>query len=83
MADIAEPAYGETDEEGFVQPSIELDEEILRFGTRGFRSGVYLVKISKKDRNGKETLPKKYNAETTIGIEVKMQEHFTPIILRL
>ena len=83
MADIIEPASGTTDERGIVRPSIELDEEIRGVGTRGYRSGVYRVKVSKKDSSGKELLPKKYNKETTLGIEVKQEEHFEPIYLRL
>ena len=83
MADIIEPAYGTTDKRGVVRPSIELDEEIRGVGTRGYRRGVYQVKVSKKDGSGKELLPKQYNEETTLGIEVKMEEHFEPIQLRL
>ena len=83
MAEIVEPATGETDGDGVVRPSIELDPELTKWGTGGFRSGVYRVKVSKKDQAGKETIPSKYNEQTTLGIEVKMEEHFRMIVLRL
>jgi hypothetical protein len=83
MAEIVEPATGETDGEGIAYPSIELDEEITKWGSGGFRSGVYRVKVSKKNAAGEETIPKKYNVETILGIEVKMEEHFRMIVLNL
>jgi hypothetical protein len=36
----------------------------------GIGVGFYRVEVSKKDTSGKETLPAKFNTETTLGIEV-------------
>ncbi|MDC0937118.1 hypothetical protein OAS39_12605 [Pirellulales bacterium] len=83
MADVIEPASGETDERGVSRPSIELDPEIAERGTFGYRSGVYRVKLSKQDASGKELLPEKFNVKSTVGIEVKVGGHMEPIYLRL
>jgi hypothetical protein len=37
---------------------------------RGVYPGVYRVEVSKKDADGKETVPEKYNAKTTLGFEL-------------
>ena len=75
LADIIEPASGETDEYGTARPSIPLDEEILARGTYGYRSGVYRLRVSKKNAKGDELMPAKYNVKSQLGIEVKMGGH--------
>jgi hypothetical protein len=37
---------------------------------RGCHLGVYRVRISKKDAQGRETVPARYNTQTQLGIEV-------------
>ena len=83
LVDVIEPATGTTSARGSSRPSIELDPEIRQRGTSGYRSGVYRVKLWKKDSGGKELLPRKLNEESNIGIEVLMKEHMEPIYLRL
>ena len=36
----------------------------------GVQPGFYRVQVSKKDASGKETIPARYNQDTTLGIEV-------------
>jgi len=74
---VVQQATGITDESGIAKPTIELSEEIISRGTYGFRSGVYRVAVSKLDATGKEAIPAKYNTETTLGFELKMDEHMT------
>lgn len=38
----------------------------------GVQCGVFRIELSKKDAGGKETLPARYNANTTLGVEVWM-----------
>jgi hypothetical protein len=59
-------AVGTTSKGGAANLSIEHPQ---RPGLRGVQPGLYRVEISKMV-NGKETLPSKYNAETTLGVEV-------------
>ena len=80
---VIEPATGKTDQYGVARPSIELDDEIARRGTTGFRSGVYRVKVSKKDGSGDELMPAKYNTDSNLGLEVNMSEHMTSLRLDL
>jgi len=77
---VVQEATGETDETGSARPTIELSPDILSRGTFGFRSGVYRVAVSKLDASGQETIPKKYNTETTLGFELKMDEHMEQLL---
>jgi hypothetical protein len=36
----------------------------------GAQPGIYRISISKKDENGSETIPARYNTETTLGVEL-------------
>ncbi len=83
LSEVIEPAKGETDQTGAARPTVQLDQEILQRGTFGYRSGVYRVKVSKQDASGKELLPEKYNENTVLGLEVRMEEHMKPLTLRL
>lgn len=83
LNEIIEPAQGVTDQSGTVRPSIQVDEAISSRGTYGYRSGVYRVKVSRKDPNGKELIPAKYNQDSMLGIEVKMEEHLMSLRLDL
>jgi hypothetical protein len=55
------PATGETDANGTCALAVE--------GTdiQGVNYGIYRIEVSKKDANGSETLPVKYNRETQLG----------------
>jgi hypothetical protein len=68
FSDHAEQAAGQTKEDGVVAPTVA--------GTPrpGIRCGFYRVQVSKKDAGGQETLPARYNAQTTLGIEIGPNE---------
>lgn len=36
----------------------------------GVHPGIYRIEVSRKDANGQETLPSRYNTQTTLGVEV-------------
>jgi hypothetical protein len=36
----------------------------------GAQPGIYRIQISKKDASGKESIPARYNSETTLGVEL-------------
>lgn len=55
------PAQGETDANGVCTPSVEGEQ------TQGVNYGIYRIEVSKKDGGGQETLPEKYNRQTTLG----------------
>ena len=59
-----EPASGVTDESGIVD--FQIDGEELP----GVRPGLYRIEVSKKNENGKELMPAKYNTNTELGIEI-------------
>jgi hypothetical protein len=59
-------AVGKTNKGGAAGMSIEHPQVP---GMRGVQPGLYRVEISKMV-NGKETIPAKYNTETTLGVEV-------------
>jgi hypothetical protein len=59
-------AMGKTDNSGAAGMSIEHPQTP---GLRGVQPGLYRVEISKVV-NGKESIPPKYNTETTLGVEV-------------
>ena len=83
LAEVIEPAEGVTDDQGYVFPSIELDPELVERGTRGFRSGVYRVEVSKLDDAGNEQIPPQYNVDSELGLEIKMEEHMETIRIDL
>jgi hypothetical protein len=64
MGDGARPALGTTDERGRARPRVE------GAPVRGCHLGVYRVRVSKKDAQGRETVPARYNTQTQLGIEV-------------
>ena len=64
MGEGARPARGTTDERGRARPQVE------GAPVRGCHLGVYRVRISKKDAQGRETVPARYNTQTQLGIEV-------------
>jgi hypothetical protein len=48
----------------------------------GVHSGIFRIRVSKKDADGKETLPARYNHSTTLGTEVSMGQQTLSINLK-
>jgi hypothetical protein len=44
---------------------------------RGVQNGLYLVRIS-KEVDGRETIPAKFNEQTTLGCEVAVRASYAP-----
>jgi hypothetical protein len=63
MASGIKPAKGTTRAGGSCEFQIEGNEY------PGIHPGIYRIKVSKKDASGQETIPAKYNTQTTLGIE--------------
>ncbi|RIK83865.1 MAG: hypothetical protein DCC67_05575 [Planctomycetota bacterium] len=69
LGDEIKTAVGETLMYGSVSPSIPKEERPSADMPAGFQVGLYRVRVSKKV-DGKETIPARYNAETTLGQQV-------------
>jgi hypothetical protein len=69
LADALKPAVGETDMAGNAICSIPKEQRPTKETPAGMQLGLYRIRVSKKV-NGKETLPAKFNTETTIGHQV-------------
>jgi hypothetical protein len=69
LGDEIEPSDGETNMYGIVSATIPPEKRPKPDWPSGGQLGLYKVKISKVV-NGKETIPARYNAETTLGQEV-------------
>lgn len=73
LEEYIEPATGETNVAGVVTPNIEFtDPEIRQQGYGGMRLGMYRLQVVSLD--GK-TIPKKYNEDSDLGIEVGLDHH--------
>ena len=64
MGSDAKAAVGTTNEGGAFEPITE------GVPIPGVQPGVFRIEVSKKDPSGAETIPAKYNTETTLGVEV-------------
>jgi hypothetical protein len=64
LGPAVKPATGTTLQNGYVE--LRMEGESLP----GLHCGFYRVTVSKKDGGGKETLPARYNTQTTLGFEV-------------
>jgi len=64
MSDVIEPAYGVTDAQGNAFMSIKDADP------PGVTFGFFRIRVSKKDSSGQETLPAKFNTNTTLGAEI-------------
>jgi len=64
MGTSVKPAQGVSEEGGEVNLQIEGE------GYPGLHCGFYRVTVSKKDAQGKETIPARFNTNTTLGFEV-------------
>jgi hypothetical protein len=61
---VLSPASGLTDQAGFFRvqvPGLEVP---------GAQPGIYRVRVSKKDPNGQELIPARFNRESVVGVEV-------------
>ena len=77
LGDVIHPATGETDETGYAAMSMALEHMPDENNRSGCKPGLYLVRIS-KEVDGKEIVPKKYNTETTLGVEVATRASYMP-----
>jgi hypothetical protein len=69
-------ATGESDDEGIVEPTMQFDEKLQdQDSLHGVRPGVYRIEISKKDADGAEIIPAKYNAQSQLGRDVGVGPH--------
>jgi EF hand len=64
MGSGVKPAVGTTDEGGALQPQTE------GVPIAGVQPGVFRIEVSKKDAAGTETVPARFNSDTTLGVEV-------------
>jgi hypothetical protein len=69
LGDNIKAAVDVTSPAGFAQPSIPADQRPTKDTPAGFQLGLYRVRVSKKV-NGQETIPAKYNTETTLGQQI-------------
>jgi hypothetical protein len=60
------PAHGKTNAGG---ACVEFRTEGAAYP--GIHPGVFRIVVSKKDASGKETIPARYNTETTLGVEAR------------
>jgi hypothetical protein len=67
LGDAIPSAGGTTNREGYAVLSVQ---ELGQKGLAGVRCGIYRVQVSQPAPDGKERLPARYNAETTLGQEV-------------
>src|SRR5262249_28677062 len=70
-------ASGKTDANG--QAAIQIEGG----ADPGVHLGYYRVEVSRKDAAGKETLPARYNTQTTLGQEVAPDDRSGMITIRL
>ena len=63
------PASGETNQFGDISPSVAREDLPDPSLPGGVHFGLYRVRVT-KSAGGKETLPARYNAETTLGQEI-------------
>lgn len=67
MGNTAAPARGTTAPDG----SVQLQTQGERFP--GLYMGLYRIRVSKKDENGREIIPERYNVRTELGQEIALE----------
>jgi EF hand domain-containing protein len=77
MGPDVKPATGVSDDTGLV--SLKIESESLP----GVNCGFYRVTVSKKDAQGKEAVPARYNTQTTLGFEVAPDMRDTNFLIKL
>lgn len=71
-----ETASGTCKRSGVVAPTIDFeDPELAKQKFAGVRLGMYRVKVSLTDAQGKETIQSKYNTNSILGVEVGLDYH--------
>jgi hypothetical protein len=73
LGDEIKAAVGETTLGGSAFPSVPADQRPTKDTPAGLALGLYRVRLSKKV-NGQETIPARYNTQTTLGQEVSMDD---------
>jgi hypothetical protein len=73
LADAIKVGVGNTGPGGGTTISIPKDQRPAKDTPVGLQLGLYRVRVSKKV-NGQETIPAKYNADTTLGQQVSMDD---------
>lgn len=74
LGDAFKPAIGITKPSGRTTVSLA-EADLANAGTTGVPPGFYTVHIS-KFVDGKESLPPRYNAQTTLGVEVALDTEY-------
>lgn len=69
LADYLKPAVGETNADGVVSVTIPKENRVPPDAPPGLHLGLYRVRVSKKSGDA-ESIPAKYNVETTLGQQV-------------
>lgn len=64
---------GETDEFGFCSPRIPKEKRPYKDMPGGLQTGFYRIRVSKMV-NGKESIPAKYNTDTTLGQQIAIDD---------
>jgi hypothetical protein len=64
LGTAVKPAAGTSDESGKVPLQVE------GMDLPGVQPGLYRITVSKKDTQGRETIPARYNTQTTLGHEI-------------
>lgn len=72
FGDVLQPAIGVTSD-GVVTPSVPKEKRVPADAPPGMRVGLYRVRVSKL-ANGAETIPARYNKETTLGQQVSADD---------
>lgn len=70
--DLLQPAIGVTSG-GAVSPTVPKEKRVPADAPPGMRVGLYRVRVSKM-ANGAETIPARYNKETTLGQQVSADD---------
>jgi hypothetical protein len=73
LGDEIKAAVDVTSPGGLCQPSVPKEQRVTPDTPAGFQLGLYRVRVSRKV-DGKETIPAKYNTETTIGQQISTDD---------
>ena len=73
LGDVVQATKGETDMGGNILPKVPKEKRPTPTSPPGMQAGIYKIRVS-KIVNGKETIPAKYNTETTLGQEVSRDD---------
>jgi hypothetical protein len=77
MGEYYKPATGTTGKDGVVLPAVP------GTGLPGVPHGCYRVEVSRKNASGQETIPARYNTNTTLGFEINGSSRGGPPPFRL